>query len=93
MDHDLALELWRQALVTAATVSAPFLAAGIVVGVATALFQAATQVHENAISFVPKIAVIGFILALSGPWLLERLTTFSAASIARIADVGRGGGR
>lgn len=90
MGHQLAVDVWREALITAATVAAPFLVAGVVVGVAISLLQAATQIQEQALVFVPKILVLGLLLSLLGPWVLERMVTFSQMSIGRIEDIGKG---
>ncbi|MFH0902360.1 MAG: flagellar biosynthetic protein FliQ [Pseudomonadota bacterium] len=89
MGNDLAMDLWRQALVTAATVAAPFLIVGVVVGVGMAIIQAATQVQEASLSFVPKIVVLALMLVLFGPYLMDRLTGFTTASITRMAEIGR----
>ncbi|MBI4509618.1 MAG: flagellar biosynthetic protein FliQ [Deltaproteobacteria bacterium] len=92
MHGELALDLWREALLTVAIVTTPFLIAGLVVGIAVALLQAATQVQEQALSFVPKMMVIGFILMLAGPWILERMVRFSTVSMERITEIGRSAG-
>lgn len=92
MAPDLAIDLWREALITAAVVAAPFLIVGMVVGVAMAILQAATQVQENSLAFVPKLVALGLLLALAGPFFLRRLVTFGTTSISRIVDVGRSAG-
>ena len=91
MGPDVIFDVLREALVTVAEVAAPFLIAGLIVGVVMAILQAATQVQEQSLSFVPKLIVLGLILSIAGPALLERLTTFSKTTISRISDVGRRG--
>lgn len=93
MRPDMTTELLYQALVTTAMVAAPFLVVGIAVGIAVALLQAATQVHEAALSFVPKVVATALVFTLAGPWLLERLATFGVGAFTKIAEVGRNAGR
>lgn len=75
------LDLWREALLTIAIVSAPFLIAALVVGVAVGLFQTATQLQESVLSFVPKLAAALIVLALAGHYLFSRLTQFTTTAI------------
>jgi len=71
------LDLWRNAFTVVCAVSAPFLLAGLAVGLAVAIIQTATQLQESALSFVPKLAVALVVLALAGHWMLDRLGTFT----------------
>ncbi|HKA86160.1 MAG TPA: flagellar biosynthetic protein FliQ [Haliangiales bacterium] len=83
------LDLWRNALATVALVAAPFLVVALAVGLVTSFLQAATQLSENVLSFVPKIVAMGLVLALAGPWVVRKLTENTAASfgtITRIAE-------
>jgi len=86
------LDLWHQALVTAATVAAPFVLAALAVGVLTSLLQTAIQLQENILSFVPKILAVALVLTLSGHWVLSRLiqhTHTTMSSIVQVAQEGR----
>jgi flagellar biosynthetic protein FliQ len=83
------LDLWRSTLVTLALVGAPFVLCALAVGVVMSLVQAATQLQENALSFVPKIAAIGLVMALAGPWVLERLVAHSRQSFSSIVEMAR----
>jgi len=87
------LDMWQKTLETVALVCAPFLVAAIVVGVATSLLQAATQLQENAISFVPKIAVVGLIFALMGHWLLGELVGFADHSMDMLVRIAAEAGK
>jgi len=84
------LDIWREALITAIQVGAPFLVASLTVGLAMSLFQAATQMQENILSFAPKIIAVGLVLSLSGSWLLTRLTTYMKDAVELTVDIGRG---
>jgi flagellar biosynthetic protein FliQ len=67
------VELVRQALVGGCVVILPVLLAGLVVGVATGLVQAASGVHEPIVGFAPKALAMAAALVVSLPWMVERL--------------------
>jgi flagellar biosynthetic protein FliQ len=77
MTPDSILDLWRGALSTVVAVSAPFLIAGLVVGLVVAVIQTATQLQESVLTFVPKLAAALLVLALGGNWLLDKLGKFT----------------
>lgn len=77
MSNDSLLDLWRMALSTTITVSAPFLIAGLVVGLAVAIIQTATQLQESVLTFVPKLGAALLVLALGGHWVLDKLGSFA----------------
>ena len=87
------LDLWRACLSTTTLVAAPFVIAALAVGLLAALVQAATQLQENALSFVPKVVGVGALLALVGPWALSQLVRYAETSIEAIATLGQGAGR
>jgi flagellar biosynthetic protein FliQ len=80
MSPDALLDLWRNALLVTVTVSAPFLIAGLVVGLTVAVVQTATQLQENILTFVPKLAAALLVIALAGHWMLDRLGRFTTAA-------------
>jgi len=80
------LDLWRSALTVAASVAAPFLIAGLVVGLAVAVIQTATQLQESVLTFVPKLAVALAVIALCGHWMLDRLGQFTIAAFTAQAE-------
>jgi flagellar biosynthesis protein FliQ len=71
------LDLWREALSVTATVSAPFLVTGLVVGLLIAVLQTATQLQESILSFVPKLLAALIVLAVAGHWTLDKLNRFT----------------
>jgi flagellar biosynthesis protein FliQ len=81
------LDLWRQALSTIAIVAAPFILVALAVGLVTSFIQAATQLSENVLSFVPKIVAMGLVLALAGPWVVRKLTENTAASFQTLTRI------
>jgi flagellar biosynthetic protein FliQ len=77
---DSLLDLWRSALTVVVTVSAPFLVTGLVVGLAVAVVQTATQLQESILTFVPKLAAALIVIALAGHWMLDKLGRFTVAA-------------
>jgi flagellar biosynthetic protein FliQ len=71
-------------LKTVLLVSAPLLGAAIVVGLTVSIFQAATQVHEASLAFVPKILAIIVCLIILSPWMLQVLMAFTIGIISNI---------
>lgn len=72
------LSLGREALWISLLVAAPVLVLSIVVGIAVSVFQAATQISEQTLVFVPKIVATLVALVLFGPWMLTTLVRFTA---------------
>jgi flagellar biosynthetic protein FliQ len=77
---DALLDLWRNALAIIVEVSAPFLITGLVVGLAIAVLQTATQLQESVLTFVPKLAAALIVIALAGHWMLDKLGQFTIAA-------------
>ena len=76
MDAATAIDLARQAAVLTLIVAVPVLAAGLIVAVVVGILQAATQVQEQSLSFVPKILAMLLVGLAVGPWMLTRLIEF-----------------
>ena len=70
------MDLMRQGLMVCLQIVGPLLIASIVVGLIVAIFQAATQIHEQTLTFVPKLLVIGLLLLLLGSWIYALLGGF-----------------
>lgn len=77
MTPESVLELARQALLIALAFAAPPLVAVLAVGFVVSLFQAATQINEATLSFVPKLLALAAALALAGPWMLATLLDYT----------------
>ena len=77
MDLDQACELVRRTLVIALMVSAPILIVGLVVGVIISLFQAVTQIQEQTLTFIPKIAAMIVALVVLMPWMGQQLIEYA----------------
>ena len=61
----------QEAMVVAVKLTAPVLIPSLAVGLIIAMFQAATQINEMTLTFVPKLIVIGVVLMIMGPWMLQ----------------------
>jgi len=78
------IELGRQAVEVTLLVSAPLFLAALVTGLIISIFQAATQINEMTLSFVPKLVAIFVTLVLAGPWMITVLTDFMRRLIESI---------
>jgi flagellar biosynthetic protein FliQ len=84
MNPQDAIDLGRQAATAALMLGGPILAVAMIVGLVVGLLQAATQIQEQTVSFVPKLVAIGAALALMLPWLIDQLVQYSHDLIANI---------
>lgn len=77
MEFNEALELGRNAFWMAISTAAPVLVIGLVVGLLIALFQAVTQLQEQTLTFVPKIAAMIVAASIFIPWISERMVSYA----------------
>ena len=89
MTDGMAMELARQALVTAVLVAAPVLGLGLLVSLLVSLFQATTQINEQTLTFIPKILAMLAGLLLFGPWMLTVLMDFTRRMMALLPAIMR----
>lgn len=87
MTPDVVIEIGQSALRTTLFVAGPMLLAGMAVGLVISIVQAATQVNEMTMSFVPKIVAVFVVLVLSLPWTIGQLTAFTRNMFERIAGM------
>lgn len=76
MDSQQVFTIGQQGLMLLLTVSAPLLVVVLVVGLLVSIFQAATQISEATLSFVPKIVAAVAVLALLGPWMMTSMVDY-----------------
>ncbi|MCX7898453.1 MAG: flagellar biosynthesis protein FliQ [Rhodocyclaceae bacterium] len=76
MTPTAAIELGRQAIEVMLLVSAPLFAAALITGLIVSIFQAATQINEATLSFVPKIIAVFVTLIVAGPWMVTLFTDY-----------------
>ncbi|MGR9053850.1 MAG: flagellar biosynthesis protein FliQ [Gammaproteobacteria bacterium] len=71
MTPEIVYNTAQEAMVVAVKLTAPLLLPSLVVGLIIAMFQAATQINEMTLTFVPKLIVMGLVLLIMGPWMLQ----------------------
>ena len=84
MTPESVVSIGQYALFTMLTVAAPPLLAALGVGLIIGLFQAATQVNEMTLSFIPKIVALVLVLVAAGPWILRTLVNYTERLIRDI---------
>ena len=87
MDPQLVFTIGQQGLYVLLMVSAPVLLSVLVIGLGVSIFQAATQIHEQTLSFVPKILGVVAVLAIAGPWMVTTLVEYLQRAIQQIPNV------
>ena len=84
MTPEATLTLLNNALWITVIVAAPILISVLVIGVFVGMLQAATQINEMTLSFIPKLIVLFLILLFAGPWMLKTLTNYATNLITNI---------
>lgn len=87
MDSQQVFTLGTQALWMLLVVAAPILLTVLGIGLVVSVIQAATQIHEQTLSFVPKIIAAVAVLAIAGPWMLTTLVEFVQRTLQAIPTV------
>ena len=87
MTPEFVIEIGRKAVQTVFLVSAPMLLSGMIVGLIVSIFQAATQINEQTMTFVPKIVAVLVALLLFAPWIMNTLIVFTTGIFDSIATI------
>jgi len=77
MTTDMVVALSRQAIELALFLALPMLGVSLVVGVVVSVLQAATQIQEMTLTFVPKILAMFLALLIAFPWMMDKIITFT----------------
>jgi flagellar biosynthetic protein FliQ len=77
MTVEVIMGIARETLAVVLALAGPILLAGLVAGVGVALFQAVTQINEMTLTLIPKMAAVVVSLAVFGPWMLQKLVSFT----------------
>jgi flagellar biosynthetic protein FliQ len=85
MTEELIMKLGQETLKTTALLAAPMLGAALVTGLVVSVLQAITQINEATLTFIPKMIIIGVVLILAGPWMLDILTHFTTGLFENLA--------
>lgn len=84
MDPNFVITIGEQMFWIVVKLTAPMLGFGMAVGLLTSIFQATTQIQEQTLAFVPKIAAVMVALLMFGPWMLSSLLSFSHQIFANL---------
>ena len=84
MDTAMVVDLGRQALWITMLVSAPLLVVGLAIGLIIGIFQAATSINEQTLSFIPKLIALGLTLSIAGGWMINTMVDYTRVLFGRI---------
>jgi len=84
MNQDVVVNIVVQMMSVGLKVAMPLLLVGLVVGLAVSVFQAVTQIQEQTLSFIPKVAGLAVVLVVGGPWMLGQPLNWTEGLYASI---------
>lgn len=87
MSEQMIMSVITKAMSTGVLLAGPILIVTLVIGLIVSVFQAATQIQEQTLTFVPKLIAIAAILLVGGSWMLNNLITFTKEIMKLIANV------
>lgn len=87
MTPETVIDIGTQAMEVTALLSAPLLLAALVVGLLVGMLQAATQINEMTLTFVPKLIVVALVIVMAGPALLNTLLSFTIRLFESIPEL------
>lgn len=85
MSAEQVMEIMKEAMLVAFEIAGPLLIISIAVGLLVAIFQATTQIHEQTLTFVPKLIVIALVLLALGSWMSKVMNEFVVELFAIMA--------
>ena len=88
MSPEFVIDLGRNAVKTVLLISSPMLLSGLIVGLMISIFQAATQINEQTMTFIPKIVAVLVALILFAPWIIRIMLAFTQNIFQGISLVG-----
>ncbi len=77
MSEELILKLGQDTLKTTALIASPMLIGALVIGLIVSVFQAVTQINEATLAFIPKMVVVGMVLIIAAPWMMDVMSQFT----------------
>ena len=87
MTPEIVTTIGQQALWVTMLIAAPLLGSALAVGLLVGMFQAATQINEMTLSFIPKLLVLVLSLVLAGPWMLSIIVNFTQQLMVQIPSL------
>ncbi|GAB7534412.1 flagellar biosynthesis protein FliQ [Burkholderia sp. 22PA0099] len=88
MTPETVMTLAHQAMMIGLLLAAPLLLVALVVGLVVSLFQAATQINETTLSFIPKLIAVVVAMVIAGPWMLSTLVDYTRDILMHVATLG-----
>jgi len=85
---EFVVDLGQNAVRTVLMIAAPMLLSGLVVGLMVSIFQAATQINEQTMTFIPKIVAVLVSLIIAAPWIIQVMISFTNNVFQSIGTVG-----
>jgi len=89
VSEELILKLGQETLKTTAMLSGPLLLSALIVGLLVSVFQAITQINEATLTFIPKMIVVGLVLVLAAPWMMDIMNHFTVQLFENLGDMVR----
>ncbi len=87
MTQDIVMEIFREGIMLAFKLALPVLLIAMVVGLVIAILQAATQIHEQTLSFAPKAIAVALTIFFLGPWMLQECLDFIYFIFDKMAQI------
>lgn len=87
MNSEAVMSLTYSAMIVALSMAGPILLVTLLVGLVISIFQAATQINEMTLSFIPKLLAIGITLAILGPWLISTMVDYMQSLLRQIPSL------
>jgi flagellar biosynthetic protein FliQ len=84
VNQDTVVNLATQAMSLALKIAGPLLLVALAVGLLVSVFQAVTQIQEQSLSLIPKIAAVAVVIVVLGPWMLGQLVSYTTALFTSI---------
>lgn len=86
MTPEFVIDIARKAIQTTLLISAPMLLSGLIIGLLVSIFQAATQINEQTMTFIPKLMVVFLSLLIFAPWIMHTMTAFTLGIFESLAS-------
>jgi flagellar biosynthesis protein FliQ len=87
MTPEVVMDLGREALLMTMMLAAPLLVSALIVGLIVGVFQAATQIQEMTLSFIPKLGILVVALLVAGPWMIRTIVEFTTTLFNKIPSL------
>ena len=87
MSEGYVISLAQNAMTVMLMIAGPVLIVSLIIGIVISLIQAATQINEVTLSFIPKIIGIGLVMMLLGSWMLQQLILFTSKILNSLPDL------